>query len=130
MTQHHLHGLPDLQPGSHGHPECSECGRTVWNDPKLAAAAIVPVDSGIVMVQRAIEPAIGKWSFPSGYVNRGEKVERAVEREVLDRCDELLEVPGFGYKNSLNVACTAAVVVYEILHQWGYQPAPTDPPPD
>ena len=38
------------------------------------------------MVQRAIEPAIGKWSFPSGYVNRGEKLERAVEREVLEEC--------------------------------------------
>ena len=45
-----------------------------------------------------------------------------VERDVLDRCDELLEVPVFGYKNSLNVACTAAVVVYEILRQWGYEP--------
>ena len=41
---------------------------------------------GIVMVQRAIEPAIGKWSFPSGYVNRGEKVERAIEREVREEC--------------------------------------------
>ena len=45
-----------------------------------------------------------------------------VERDVLDLCDELLEVPVFGYKNSLNVACTAAVVVYEILRQWGYEP--------
>ena len=62
------------------------CGRTIWNDPKLAAAAIVPMDGGIVMVQRAIEPAIGKWSFPSGYVDRGEKVERAVEREVREEC--------------------------------------------
>ena len=53
-----------------------------------------------------------------------------VERDVLDRCDELLEVPVFGYQNSLNVACTAAVVVYEILRQWGYQPSPTGPPPD
>jgi len=38
------------------------------------------------MVQRAIEPAIGKWSFPSGYVNRGEKIESAVKREVLEEC--------------------------------------------
>lgn len=45
-----------------------------------------------------------------------------VERDVLDLCDELLEVPVFGYKNSLNVACTAAVVVYEILRQWDYEP--------
>ena len=40
----------------------------------------------IVMVQRAIEPAVGKWSFPSGYVNRGEKIESAVEREILEEC--------------------------------------------
>ena len=38
------------------------------------------------MVQRAIEPAIGKWSFQSGYVNRGERVESAVEREVKEEC--------------------------------------------
>jgi len=82
----HSHDLPDLQPGPHGHPACADCGRTIWNDPKIAGAAIVPMDDGIVMVQRAIEPAIGKWSFPSGYVNRGEKVERAIEREVLEEC--------------------------------------------
>ncbi|MBQ38862.1 MAG: RNA methyltransferase [Gemmatimonadaceae bacterium] len=45
-----------------------------------------------------------------------------VEREVLDLCDRMIEVPVFGYKNSLNVACTAAVVVYEILRQWRYEP--------
>jgi ADP-ribose pyrophosphatase YjhB (NUDIX family) len=53
-------------------------------DPRLAAAAILPLDGGIVLVRRAIEPAYGRWSFPSGYVNRGEQVERAVEREVLE----------------------------------------------
>ena len=88
----HNHELPDLIAGSHGHPECSTCGRTFWNDPKIAGAAIVPIDGGIVMVQRAIEPAIGKWSFPSGYVNRGEKLERAVEREVLEECGLNVEV--------------------------------------
>lgn len=86
MANDHKHQLPELRQGSFGHPECTECGRTIWNDPKLAAAAIVPMDGGIVMAQRAIAPAIGKWSFPSGYVNRGEKIERAVEREVLEEC--------------------------------------------
>ena len=88
----HNHELPDLIAGPHGHPDCSSCGRTIWNDPKIAGAAIVPIDGGIVMVQRAIEPAIGKWSFPSGYVNRGEKLEQAVEREVLEECGLEVEV--------------------------------------
>lgn len=86
MEVAHNHDLPALKPGPHGHPSCTECGRTIWNDPKVAGAAIVPMDDGIVMVQRAIEPAVGKWSFPSGYVNRGEKIESAVEREILEEC--------------------------------------------
>ena len=45
-----------------------------------------------------------------------------VQPPVLESCDELIEVPVFGFKNSLNVAAAAAVVVYEILRQWDYEP--------
>lgn len=65
-------------------PSCVACGRIAYLDPKLAAAAIVGLDGELVLVRRGIEPAIGKWSFPSGYVDRGEIVEAAVEREVLE----------------------------------------------
>ena len=65
-----------------GHLYCESCERVTYLDPKLAVAAIVPMKSGIVLVRRGIEPAYGRWSFPSGYVNRGEQVERALEREV------------------------------------------------
>jgi ADP-ribose pyrophosphatase YjhB (NUDIX family) len=37
-----------------------------------------------VRVQRDIEPGYGKWTFPGGFVERGEKVEAAAEREVLE----------------------------------------------
>lgn len=73
-----------LPPSPGGAPKCAGCGHVAYLDPKLAAAAIVPHGGGIVLVRRAIEPAFGRWSFPSGYVNRGEQVERAVEREVLE----------------------------------------------
>ena len=67
-------------------PVCPACGRVAYADPKFAAAAVIPHDGGIVLVQRAIEPGLGMWSFPSGYVNRGEVPGRAVEREVLEEC--------------------------------------------
>jgi len=41
-----------------------------------------------------------------------------VSCEVLERCDELIEIPMFGFKNSLNVAAAGAVVVFEALRQW------------
>ena len=67
-------------------PVCPSCGRVAYADPKFAAAAVIPLDGGIVLVQRAIEPGLGMWSFPSGYVNRGEMPNRAVEREVREEC--------------------------------------------
>ena len=41
-----------------------------------------------------------------------------IDRAVLDRCDELIEIPMYGYKNSLNVAAASAVLAFEVLRQW------------
>ena len=53
-----------------------------------------------------------------------------VDRAVLERCDQLVEIPMYGYKNSLNVAAACAVVVFEILRQWEVETAapPMDRP--
>ena len=64
--------------------------RTVYR----AVGAIIPYKSGIVLVQRAIEPGLGKWTFPSGYVNRGEVVEDALRRELLEECGIECEIVG------------------------------------
>ena len=40
-----------------------------------------------------------------------------VDKTVLDACDAVLEIPVFGVKNSLNVACCASIVLYEV--SWG-----------
>jgi 23S rRNA (guanosine2251-2'-O)-methyltransferase len=38
-----------------------------------------------------------------------------VEKEVLDLCDELVEIPLYGFKNSLNVATSCAVLGFKAL---------------
>jgi 23S rRNA (guanosine2251-2'-O)-methyltransferase len=38
-----------------------------------------------------------------------------VSREVLDMCGEIVEIPVFGFKNSLNVATSCAVIGWKIL---------------
>ena len=85
-TEPHHPELPALAPVDGGHHRCVECDRVIYSDPKVAVAAIIPIGDGIVLLKRAIEPQLGKWSFPSGYVDRGEKLERALEREVLEEC--------------------------------------------
>ena len=63
---------------------CPACGFVVFLDPKVAAAGLVQVDGRLVLVRRGIEPAMGRWAFPSGYVDRGESLEEAAAREVRE----------------------------------------------
>jgi ADP-ribose pyrophosphatase YjhB (NUDIX family) len=38
----------------------------------------------VLLVRRAIQPGMGLWSMPGGYVDRGEVAEEAAAREVLE----------------------------------------------
>ncbi len=42
-----------------------------------------------------------------------------VDTDIMPLLDQMIEIPMFGKKNSLNVASCAPVVMFEILRQWG-----------
>ncbi len=65
-------------------PACPRCGWVVYYEPKLVALGVLVHDGKVLMVRRAMEPGLGLWSLPAGYVNRGEVVEEAVAREVRE----------------------------------------------
>jgi ADP-ribose pyrophosphatase YjhB (NUDIX family) len=70
-----------------GEPErlvCTACDFVFFLDPKVATGCIVEYEGGIVLLRRAIEPGYGKWVFPGGYVDRGERVEDAAVRETAE----------------------------------------------
>ena len=50
-----------------------------------------------------------------------------VDRSTLECCDQMLEIPMYGYKNSLNVAGAAAVACFEVLRQWRARGLAQDP---
>jgi tRNA G18 (ribose-2'-O)-methylase SpoU len=57
------------------------------------------------------------YSVPVGLVFGNEAL--GVSRQVLETCDGHVEIPTFGYKNSLNVATAVAVVGYKALESIG-----------
>lgn len=80
-----------------GDPErlvCGECGFVFYLGPKLVAGALFEMDGGILLVRRDIEPGYGKWTFPGGFVERGERAEAAAEREVFEECGVKVSVDG------------------------------------
>lgn len=81
---------------------CDACGFVAFFDPKLAVAVLISTGDGLVMVRRGVEPQLGMWAFPSGYVDRGEVVEQAAAREAME-------------ETGLHVSLDALIGVYSMV---------------
>ncbi len=81
---------------------CKEEGITVWgaettSHSKLYSECELPEKVAIVFGNEAL----------------------GISEDVLEKCDELVEIPTFGYKNSLNVATACSVMGYSVLERMG-----------
>lgn len=73
---------------------CAACGFVFYLDPKLAAGTICQVGGGVVLLRRAIQPQVGKWVFPGGFVDRGESVGEAAVRETFEEVNLRVKLSG------------------------------------
>jgi len=95
-----------------GEPErlvCGRCGFVFYLDPKVAACTICEVDGGIVLLRRTIEPGLGKWVFPGGFVDLGEPVPEAAIRETREEAN--LEVSLVGILDAYSQPPYEVVVI-------------------
>jgi tRNA G18 (ribose-2'-O)-methylase SpoU len=90
--------------------------------------AIADLKSGGTQVV-AVETVTGatpfhrfKYRFPVAVVLGNEAL--GISRSVLKLCDGIVELPVFGYKNSINVATAGAIILYELLRHGGWLDEP------
>jgi ADP-ribose pyrophosphatase YjhB (NUDIX family) len=63
---------------------CAACGNTSFVNPLPVSVVLLPVDDGLLVVRRNIEPQIGWLALPGGYINRGESWQQAGARELFE----------------------------------------------
>lgn len=74
-------------------PVCVACGAVTYLDPKLAVAVLIEREGRILLGRRGEGTReAGRWSFPAGFVERGERVEDAAVREVAEEVGLRIEV--------------------------------------
>src|SRR5262245_41235664 len=89
------HKLTERLVGHTVRPACPACGQVVFEDPKLAVAALIEYDGRMLMGRRSRHSASpGKWSFPAGFVDRGERVEDALVREAREETGLEVRIEG------------------------------------
>lgn len=63
---------------------CPACGNTNYLNPIPVVVLLVPVDNGLVVARRNIEPQLGTLVLPGGYLDLGETWQEGAARELLE----------------------------------------------
>jgi len=65
-------------------PVCEQCGFVFFPSPKLIVGCLVIDDGRVLLLKRGNEPAMGKWTFPGGFVEFAEPAIDAALRETME----------------------------------------------
>ena len=63
---------------------CPACGHIHYSNPKIVAGCLFSLGDKILLCQRDIEPRIGYWTLPAGYMENGESTEEGAAREARE----------------------------------------------
>jgi ADP-ribose pyrophosphatase YjhB (NUDIX family) len=72
---------------------CIECGFVDYQNPKIVTGSVATAPDGrILLCRRAIEPRLGFWTLPAGYMELGESVEQSARREAREEAGADLQL--------------------------------------
>lgn len=63
---------------------CDDCGEIHYVNPKIVVGAIPEWEDRILLCRRAIEPRLGYWTLPAGFMENAETTAAAAARETLE----------------------------------------------
>ena len=73
---------------------CGQCDRIHYHNPKIVAGCIPEWEDQILLCSRGIEPRLGLWTFPAGFMELGESTEQAAVRETMEEAQADVTVTG------------------------------------
>lgn len=63
---------------------CNECETVFYQNPRVVVGTLPRWKNKVLLCKRAIEPRVGYWTLPSGYLENGETVDEGARRETLE----------------------------------------------
>lgn len=71
---------------------CIQCETIHYQNPKIVAGCIPEWEDKILLCQRAIEPRVGLWTLPAGFMENNETTQDAAMRETREEANADVEI--------------------------------------
>lgn len=70
---------------------CDKCGVIHYHNPKVIVGCVPEHDGKILLCKRAIEPRLGYWTLPAGFMENGETTAEGAARETMEEAAAVAE---------------------------------------
>ena len=71
---------------------CDACGSIHYQNPRNVVGSIPVYGNQVLLCRRAIEPRLGYWTLPAGFMELGESTSAGAVRETLEEAGALVEI--------------------------------------
>ncbi|MEM7282353.1 MAG: NUDIX hydrolase [Pseudomonadota bacterium] len=83
---------------------CDNCGTIHYSNPRMVVGSIPRWQGKVLLCKRAIEPRLGYWTLPAGFMEHNETLEEAAAREAHEEALAKLSIGAFYSAVSVTVA--------------------------
>ena len=82
-----------IPPGDHlPRYVCTHCGTIHYQNPRIIAGCVPDHEGRILLCRRAIEPRLGYWTVPAGFMENRETIQQAAARESLEEARAAVQI--------------------------------------
>jgi ADP-ribose pyrophosphatase YjhB (NUDIX family) len=71
---------------------CKHCGAIHYENPKLVLGTLPVWEDKVLLCRRAIEPRLGFWTLPAGFMENNETTAQAAVRETVEEAGAHIEL--------------------------------------
>lgn len=71
---------------------CTSCATVHYQNPNIIAGVLATYGDKVLLAKRAIEPQVGHWTLPAGFLENGETTEQGAAREAWEEARAQVKV--------------------------------------
>lgn len=81
---------------------CGDCEEIFYHNPKMVVGCLIEHGSQVLLCKRGIEPRMGLWTLPAGFMENAETAAEGAQREAYE--EALAQTEVFGLYTQFSIA--------------------------